>query len=123
MLKQDHWMRFAPMTFTTEPPHALVSWSGGKDCNLALHEALQVGHPKIDALVATGVAGRAFTETVTEAGGELQPESDAITLYVPALAAAETFAISLQECCGATNAAMPRMPEGRMCRHECLYKC
>lgn len=45
------------MTFTTEPPHALVSWSGGKDCNLALHEALQMGHPKIDALVATGVEG------------------------------------------------------------------
>mgnify|MGYP006275330695 FL=1 len=45
------------MTFSTNPPGALVSWSGGKDCNLALHEALQAGSPRIEALVTTEIEG------------------------------------------------------------------
>ena len=45
------------MTFSTNPPGALVSWSGGKDCNLALYEALQAGSPRIEALVTTEIEG------------------------------------------------------------------
>jgi uncharacterized protein (TIGR00290 family) len=45
------------MTFSTNPPGALVSWSGGKDCNLALYEALQAGTPRIEALFTTEIEG------------------------------------------------------------------
>ena len=43
------------MTFPKTPPHALISWSGGKDCNLALYEVLQAGSHKIEALVTTEI--------------------------------------------------------------------
>ena len=43
------------MTFSTQPPGALISWSGGKDCNLALYEVLQAGSHKIEALATTEI--------------------------------------------------------------------
>lgn len=44
-------------TPTHFPSRALISWSGGKDCNFALYETLKAGQIKIEALVATIIEG------------------------------------------------------------------
>jgi uncharacterized protein (TIGR00290 family) len=44
-------------TPTHYPDRALISWSGGKDCNFALYETLAANKTKVDALVATAIEG------------------------------------------------------------------